>query len=96
MILFTKPDCERCDWIKANCDLADVSIQELAESPEALALLAYYECVTLAQKSLPILVIDNGPFDGRVLTEIGEIAAKLNTGACSTEFEGSCGEACAL
>ena len=29
------------------------------DDPEALALLAYYECVTLSEKKLPILVSDS-------------------------------------
>ncbi len=61
--LFTKEGCGKCDWVKANVDLGsmkDLTVMTLnREDPEALALLAYYECVSLSEKKLPILVSDS-------------------------------------
>jgi len=45
------------------------------ENPEALAMLAYFECVTLAEKKLPILVSDAG----EVLTGALQIRNYLET-----------------
>jgi hypothetical protein len=62
--LFTKPGCGKCDWVKSHVELEkrpDVQVLSLdGENPEALAMLAYFECVTLAEKKLPILVSDAG------------------------------------
>jgi hypothetical protein len=66
--LFTKEGCEKCEWVKSR--LADRSVAGLRvmnlddDNSEALAMLAYFECVSLAEKKLPILVADNG----RVIT----------------------------
>jgi hypothetical protein len=58
--LFTKQGCGKCDWVKSHVDLEsckDVTVLQLdQENTEALALLAYYECVSLSEKKLPILV----------------------------------------
>lgn len=60
--LFTKKGCTACDKIKDEVDLdAKKSLRVLtldSENSEALALLAYYECVALSEKQLPILVSD--------------------------------------
>jgi hypothetical protein len=62
--LFTKEGCGKCDWVKSKVDLEnmkDVNVLKLdTENPEALALLAYFECVSLSEKQLPILVSDGG------------------------------------
>lgn len=58
--LFTKQGCGKCEWIKKKVDLAsikNVRVMQLdEEDSEALAMLAYFECVNLSEKSLPILV----------------------------------------
>ncbi|MFH0959205.1 MAG: hypothetical protein V1897_10925 [Pseudomonadota bacterium] len=71
--LFTKHGCVKCDWVKEQVDLqkiADVQVMQLdSENSEALALLAYYECVALSEKKLPILVSD----DSGIITSVGDI-----------------------
>jgi hypothetical protein len=62
--LFTKEGCGKCEWVKSKVGpekLDDVNVLKLdGENPEALALLAYFECVSLSEKQLPILVADGG------------------------------------
>ncbi|MBM4326736.1 MAG: hypothetical protein FJ118_06190 [Deltaproteobacteria bacterium] len=76
--LFTKPGCGKCDWVKSHVELEkrpDVQVLNLdGENPEALAMLAYFECVTLAEKKLPILVSDAG----EVLTGAIEVRSFLD------------------
>ena len=71
--LFTKQGCVKCDWVKGQVDLksiSDVQVMQLdSENSEALALLAYYECVALSEKKLPILVSD----DSGIITSVGDI-----------------------
>jgi hypothetical protein len=71
--LFTKQGCGKCDWVKNQVDLDNMSelkvLQLDSENSEALALLAYYECVALSEKKLPILVSD----DQKVITSVGDI-----------------------
>lgn len=71
--LFTKQGCGKCDWVKNQVDLDNMSelkvLQLDSENSEALALLAYYECVALSEKKLPILVSD----DQEVITSVGDI-----------------------
>ena len=61
--LFTKQGCTACESIRENVDLPSVKGLKVlkldGENSEALAMLAYYECVTLAEKQLPILVSDS-------------------------------------
>jgi hypothetical protein len=60
--LFTKKGCGACETIKSTVDLdSKKSVRVLTldgDNSEALALLAYYECVALSEKQLPILVSD--------------------------------------
>ena len=62
--LFTKEGCGKCDWVKSKVNLEnikDLNVMMLnEENPEALAMLAYFECVSLSEKKLPILVSDGG------------------------------------
>jgi hypothetical protein len=75
--LFTKPGCDKCDWIKNNMDLThmrNLTVLQLdPENSDALALLAYYECVSLSEKKLPILVSDSR----EVITGAGHIRKYL-------------------
>ncbi len=62
--LFTKNGCGKCDWVKSKLDLDrvdDLKVMTLdGDDAEALAMLAYFECVNLSEKALPLLVSDNG------------------------------------
>ena len=61
MVLFTKPDCLKCHYVKDRFDLDQLGVKEQSltpDDPSALADLAFYECVELAEKGLPILVTD--------------------------------------
>ena len=66
--LFTKEGCGKCDYVKNHVELErleDVQIFKLDDAdPEALAMLAYCECVSIAEKQMPILVSE----DGEVIT----------------------------
>ena len=65
MTLFTKGDCRKCDYLKGKIDLAalGVQVEELGpENADALAHLAWHELVTVAEKQLPILVLDDSSY----------------------------------
>lgn len=65
MMLFTKEGCQKCDYLKNKIDLPTMGIrvEELGpDNPEALAYLAWHELVTVAEKHLPILVLDDSSY----------------------------------
>ncbi len=80
--LFTKQGCGKCDWVKSTVDIKNldgVTVMQLDfENPEALAVLAYYECVSLSEKQLPILVSDTR----EIITGAGHIRKYLETHHC--------------
>jgi glutaredoxin 2 len=62
MTLFTKNGCEKCDYVKKKVDLGalGVSLEVLGpDNADALAHLAWHELVSVAEKHLPILVLDD-------------------------------------
>lgn len=62
MTLFTKSLCSACQDIKKEFDLdaLGVEVEELGpHNPDALAHLAWHELVETAEKSLPILVLND-------------------------------------
>ena len=62
MTLFTKKNCEKCDFVKDNVDLGalEVAVEVLGpDNADALAHLAWHGLVVTAEKSLPILVLDD-------------------------------------
>jgi hypothetical protein len=76
MTLFTKSLCSACQDIKKEFDLdaLGISVEEIGpENPEALANLAWYELVEMAEKSLPILVLS----DSSAITDSGGIRGYL-------------------
>ncbi|MBW2259040.1 MAG: hypothetical protein JRF18_01120 [Deltaproteobacteria bacterium] len=62
MTLFTKNLCSACQDIKNEFDLSalGVAVEELGPgNADALAHLAWHELVEIAEKSLPILVLND-------------------------------------
>lgn len=66
IILFTKPDCQKCEYVKGHLPEGLDGRLRLVNTSEAegLAEAAYYE---LLNKNLPILVIDDEVFEGSIL-----------------------------
>jgi hypothetical protein len=79
MKLFTKPGCEKCDWVKERMpEEAQKSVDFFdIMTADGLAELAYYELVGVAEKQLPILLTG----DGEIVTG----AIRINR-----EIEGRC------
>ncbi len=79
MKLFTKPGCEKCDWVKGKMpETAKDQVDAFdIMTAEGLAELAYHELVGVAEKQLPILLTSEG---------------KIVTGAIkiSREIKGNC------
>ncbi|KIX16077.1 hypothetical protein [Dethiosulfatarculus sandiegensis] len=62
MTLFTKPACDKCHYITDKFDLKSLGVIEEVLAPDnadALATLAWHELVEVAEKELPILVLDD-------------------------------------
>jgi hypothetical protein len=62
MTLFTKPGCEKCLYITDKFDLDKLGIKQEVlgqENADALAHLAWHELVDVAERELPILVLDD-------------------------------------
>ncbi|HIH76150.1 MAG: hypothetical protein AB9819_01600 [Methanomassiliicoccales archaeon] len=64
IILFTKPDCQKCEYVKTH--LPEGVQPRIVNTTEAdgLAEAAYYE---LLHKNLPILVVDDEVFEGSIV-----------------------------
>lgn len=63
ILLFTKPGCQKCDWIKERIP-AGLSVNIInMETAEGMAEAAYYE---LLSKHTPILVVDDHVFEGAI------------------------------
>jgi len=60
MKLFTKPGCDKCDWVKANLPAGVAVETHDILSAEGLAELAWCELVSVAERQLPILVTPAG------------------------------------
>jgi hypothetical protein len=60
MLLFTKPGCDKCDWVKANLPAGAAVTTHDILTAEGLAELAFRELVTVAERQLPILVTPAG------------------------------------
>ena len=76
MTLFTKSLCSACQNIQKEFDLKalGVELEELEpDNPDALAHLAWHELVEVAEKSVPILVLN----DSSAISDTGEIKGYL-------------------
>ena len=76
MTLFTKSLCSACQKIQKEFDLKalGVELEELEpDNPDALAHLAWHELVEVAEKSVPILVLN----DSSAISDTGEIKSYL-------------------
>ncbi len=70
ILLFTKPGCQKCDYIKERIPSSlEVSMVDTS-TPEGLAEAAYYE---ILGKHTPILVVDDEVTEGAIA-----IMARLN------------------
>lgn len=76
MMLFTKPGCGKCDWLKANLPEGAVFTTHDILTAEGLAELAFHELVSTAEKQLPILRTG----DGRIVTGALQIRRELTAG----------------
>jgi hypothetical protein len=71
ILLFTKPDCQKCDYVKERIPTG-MEIQLVdASTPDGMAEAAFYE---LLDKPTPILVVDEEPITGAI-----NILNKLNS-----------------
>lgn len=63
ILLFTKPGCQKCDWIKERIpEGLKVNVINM-ETAEGMAEAAYYE---LLSKHTPILVVDDQVVEGAI------------------------------
>ncbi len=63
LVLFTKPDCQKCDYIKKRLP-EDVKIRIVdITTTDGMAEAAYYE---ILEKNLPILVADEEIIEGAI------------------------------
>jgi deoxyxylulose-5-phosphate synthase len=63
MLLFTKPGCQKCDWVKERIpEGVKVNVINM-ETADGMAEAAFYE---LLHKHTPILVVDDEVFEGAI------------------------------
>jgi hypothetical protein len=60
MKLFTKPGCQKCDFVKGFISPQQTVTTYDISQPEGLAELAFHGLVRTAEKELPILVSREG------------------------------------
>ena len=85
MTLFTKEGCRKCDYLKGKVDLQALGVQTEVLGPEnsdALAHLAWHELVSVAEKHLPILVLD----DSSYIADVVPILRYLKQGEIPNEI----------
>ncbi|NVM57211.1 MAG: hypothetical protein HWN51_03725 [Desulfobacterales bacterium] len=78
MTLFTKSLCSACQEIEKEFDLKalGVKVEEIgSNNPDALAHLAWHELVEAAEKSVPILVLN----DSSAIIDTEEIRGYLGS-----------------
>ncbi|MEM2943423.1 MAG: hypothetical protein QXN93_01840 [Methanomassiliicoccales archaeon] len=77
ILLFTKPGCQKCEFVKERIPRnLSVNIVDTA-SPEGLAEAAYFE---ILNRNVPILVVDDEIIEGAI-----PILNKLNSLALSSK-----------
>ena len=76
MKLFTKPGCEKCDWVKVNMPEGVAVATHDILTAEGLAELAFHELVSVAEKQLPILRLRGG----EIVTGAVQIRRELAAG----------------
>ncbi len=64
IILFTKPDCQKCEYVKSHLPEGVQPRIVNTSDADGLAEAAYYE---LLHKNLPILVVDDEVFEGSIV-----------------------------
>jgi hypothetical protein len=63
IVLFTKPACKKCDYVKAHIpEELKLTIHDVT-SPDGKAEAAYYE---VYDKPLPVLVVGNEIIEGAI------------------------------
>ena len=63
VLLFTKPDCNKCDYVKEKIPKnLDIKIMDMT-TPEEMAEAAFLD---LLKKYTPILVVDGDVFEGAI------------------------------
>jgi hypothetical protein len=75
VILFTKPDCEKCDYVKARIpENLDIKILDMTTT-EGMAHAAYHE---LLEKYTPILVVGEEIVEGaiKIKNKMREVAGE--------------------
>jgi hypothetical protein len=75
VILFTKPDCEKCDYVKARIpENLDIKILDMTTT-DGMAHAAYHE---LLEKYTPILVVGEEVVEGaiKIKNKMREVAAE--------------------
>ena len=77
MKLFTKPGCEKCDWVKANLPAGAAVATHDILTAEGLAELAFHELVATAEKQLPILRLRDGEIVTGAIRIRNEITARV-------------------
>ncbi len=58
-LLFTKEDCNKCEFLKTKIDLEDLNIKEMkltSDDAHVLALAAWYDII---EEKMPVLITDN-------------------------------------
>ncbi len=75
ILLFTKPGCQKCDWVKERIpEGVKVNVINM-ETADGMAEAAFYE---LLNKHTPILVVDDEVFEGaiRIVEKISSTGAR--------------------
>ena len=75
ILLFTKPGCQKCEYIKERMPTnLQVSVVDTTTA-EGLAQAAYYE---LLHKNMPILVVDDEAVEGaiQILSRLSSLSEK--------------------